>query len=136
MPPVQTTCVDAHPVFLEALDDRARAEGGRLDQGAIDVGPRRIEVLPEEEAGQALIDQNGAVAVVPVEREKTGLARTLLRRFGREFGVQRGVAAEDHLDPPFEDVADRRLAGLDAEEAGQDRAFDDAADAGNVGDRF
>ena len=61
---------------------------------------------------------------------------TLLRRLVGEFGVQRRVAAQNHLDPPFEDVADRRLAGLDAEEAGQNRAFDDAADAGNIGDRL
>ena len=65
------------------------------------------------------------------------LARaSALRRLGGECVVERGVAAADHLHPPFEDVADGRLAGLDAEEAGQDRAFDDAADAGDVGDLF
>ena len=88
------------------------------------------------QAGKPLVDENGPIAVVPVERQKTGLPGTLLRRLGGELCVQRRVAAQDHFDPPFENVADGRLAGLDAEEAGQDRAFHDAADAGNVGDRL
>ena len=128
--------IDPHAIFLEALDDRARAKCGRLDQGAIDVGARRVEVLAEQEPGEPLVDEDGPVAVVPVERQQAGLARTLLRRLGAEFGVQRRVAAQNALDPPFEDVADGGLAGFDAEEAGQDGAFDDAADAGNIGDRL
>ena len=67
--------VDRHAVFPDALDDRARAERGRLDQRAIDFGPRRVEVLAEQQAGEQLVDEDGAVAVVPVEREQAGLAR-------------------------------------------------------------
>ena len=136
MPPVHTTWSDAHAILLEALDDRARAKCGRLDQRAIDVRARRIKVLAEDQAGQPLVNENGPIAVVPVERQKTGLTGPLLRRLGGQFRVQRRVAAQNALDPPFEYVADRRLAGLDAEEAGQDRAFDDAADARNIGDRL
>ncbi len=58
------------------------------------------------------------------------------RRLGGQFGMQRGVAAAHAFDPPFEDVADRRLPGLDVVEARQDAALDDAADAGNVGHRL
>ena len=128
--------VDTHAIFLDALDDRARAKRGRLDQGAIDVRPRRIEVLAEQQPGEPLVDENGPIAVVPVERQKAGLPWTLLRRLGGQFGVQRRVAAQNDFDPPFEDVADGRLAGFDAEEAGQNGAFHDAADAGNIGDRL
>ena len=109
--------VDSHAVFPNALDDRARAERRRLDQRAIDLGARRIEVLPDQQAGQQLIDEDGPVAVVPVERQQAGLARLLPRRLGGQLLVQRGVAAADALDPPLEDVADRRLSGLDAEVA-------------------
>ena len=134
MPPAQTTRSIRHAVFLDALDDRARAERGRLDQRAIDLGAGRVERLAEKQAGQQLIDEDGAVAVVPVEREQAGLAGLLLGPRRVSCCVQRGVAAADALDPPLENVADRRLAGLDAEIAGQDRALHDAADAGNVGD--
>ena len=67
--------VRGHAVLPEALDDRARAERGRLDQGAIDVRPRRIKVLTEQQAGEPLVDENGPIAVIPVERQKAGLAR-------------------------------------------------------------
>ncbi len=64
------------------------------------------------------------------------MARLLPRSLRGQLLVQRGVAAADALDPPLEDVADRRLSGLDAEVSGQNRAFDDAANARNVGDAF
>src|SRR5690606_13973159 len=44
-------------------------------------------------------------------------------------------AAHD-LDPPLEDVTDGGLAGFDTVVTGQNGAFDDAADAGDVGDGF
>ena len=95
MPPRAHDLIDPHAIFLETLDDRARAKCGRLDQGAIDVGARRVEVLTEQEPGEPLVDEDRPVAVIPVERQKTGLARTLLRRLGAEFGVQCGVAAAE-----------------------------------------
>ena len=42
-------------------------------------------------------------------------------------------AVADLVDPPAQDVADRRLPGLDAVVARHDRAVHDAADAGDVG---
>src|SRR5688500_5338638 len=42
------------------------------------------------------------------------------------------TALADTFDPPFQDVAHRRLPGLNAEVARQDRARDDPADAGDV----
>ena len=99
MPPVQTTWSIGTPYSLEALDDRARPERGRLDQRAIDLGPRRVKVLPEQQAGEPLVDEDGPVAVVPVKREETRLAGLLLRRLGAELGVQRGVAAAERPRP-------------------------------------
>ena len=74
-----------------------------------------MQRLAEEQAGEALVDENGAVAVVPVEGEQAALAGLLAGDFGAEFAVRGAVALADDLDPPFEDVADGGLAGLDAE---------------------
>ena len=134
MPPPQTTRRTGTPYSVDALDDGARAEGGGLDEGAVDFGAGGVEGLAEEEAGEHGIDEDGAVAVVPVEGEQAARAGAGGGGLGGECGVQGGVALADDLDPPFEDVADGGLAGLDAVEAGQDRALDDAADAGDVGD--
>jgi hypothetical protein len=71
--------VDGHAVFLDALDDGAGAEGRGLDQGAVDFGLRRVERAAEQEAGEQRVDEDGAVAVVPVEGEQAALAG-LLRR--------------------------------------------------------
>ena len=54
---------------------RQRAEGGGLDQGAVDLGRRGVQRLAEEQAGEALVDQDGAVAVVPVEGEQAATRR-------------------------------------------------------------
>ena len=67
----------------------------------------------------SMVDQNRPVAVVPVERDETSLSRLLLRRLGSKFGLKGDVALADALDPPSENVADRRPVRLDAEEAGQ-----------------
>src|SRR5687768_13674838 len=44
------------------------------------------------------------------------------------------VAFADSFDPPLEEVADRRLPGFEPVVARHDRAVDDAADSGDVGD--
>ena len=99
MPPVQTTRSMRHAVFPDALDDGARAERRRLDQRAVDLGAGRVKVLAEQQAGEPLIDENGPIAVVPVERQKTGLPRPLLRGLGGQFSVQRRVAAAERPRP-------------------------------------
>ncbi len=43
--------VDRHPVLLDSLDDRARAERRRFDQGAIDFGRRGVERLADQQSG-------------------------------------------------------------------------------------
>ena len=73
--------IDRHAVFADALDDRARAEGGRLDQRAVDLGARRVQRLAEDQPGQPRVDEDRAVAVVPVEREQARLAGRERRRF-------------------------------------------------------
>ena len=128
--------VDTHAVLLDALDDRARPECGRLDQGAVDVGPRRVEVLSEDEAGTA----SGRREWFDCRCSSRGPADRPARdccfaASAVSLSCSGVAAARTTSTHHLKDVADRRLAGLDAEEAGQDRAFDDAADAGDVGDR-
>src|ERR1700722_11455190 len=128
--------VGGHAILPEALDDRPRAERGRLDQRAIDIRPCRIKILTKQQAGEALVDENGAIAIVPVEPQKSALAWTPLRGLRAQLSMERSVATQNNLDPPFEYVADGRLAGFDAEETGQNGALHDAADAWNISDRL
>ena len=128
--------VRGHAVLPEALDDCARPERRRLDQRAVDIRPRRIKILTEQQAGEALVDENGAIAIIPVEPQKPGLAWTLLRGLCGQFRMQGSVPAQNDLDPPFEYVADGRLAGFDPEETGQNGALHNAADPWNVGNRL
>ena len=90
--------------------------------------------MAEEEAGEELIDEDGAVTVIPIEGEQPGLAGALFRGLGGERCMKRAVAAANDFDPPFENISDGGLAGLDTVEAGQNRAFHDAADSGNIAD--
>ena len=135
MPPLQTTRRMGTPYSGDALDDGARAEGGGLDERAVNFGAGGVEGLADEEAGEHGVDEDGAVAVVPIEGEQAARAGAGGGGFAGQLGVEGGVALADAFDPPFEDVADGGLAGLDAVVAGKDRAFDDAANAGDIGDR-
>ena len=80
MPPQLTTCVNLHAVFLEAVDDGQRAERRGLDQRAINFRRRRVKRLADEQAGEPLVHQDGAVAVVPVQREQAAFAGLQFRR--------------------------------------------------------
>src|SRR5690606_25633677 len=62
--------VDGHAVFFEAFDDGAGSEGGGFDESAVEFGLRGVERGAEGEAGEERIDEDGAVAVVPVEGEQ------------------------------------------------------------------
>jgi hypothetical protein len=62
--------LDLHAVFLDALDDGERSEGGGLDVGAVDLMRFGVQGLAEQQAGETHIDEDGAVAVVPIEREQ------------------------------------------------------------------
>ena len=65
---------DLDPVLLEAPDDGQGAEGRGLDEGPVDLLGLGVERQADEEAGQALVDEDGPVAVVPVEGEKARFA--------------------------------------------------------------
>jgi len=64
----------ATPYSLKRSMNRAGAEGGRLDQRAVRFRRRGRERLAEDEAGEPLIDEDGAVAVVP-NRVRAGRSR-------------------------------------------------------------
>ena len=74
MPPQLTTSLDLHAVFLEAVDDRQGAEGGRLDQRPVDLRRGGVQRLADQQAGQQRIDQDRAVAVVPVQGQQPAFA--------------------------------------------------------------
>ncbi len=74
MPPQFDDLADLDAVLPEALDDRQGAEGRGLDEGPVDLLGPRAERQADEEAGQPLVDEDGAVAVVPVEGEEARLA--------------------------------------------------------------
>ena len=131
--------LDFHAVFLDAVDDRQRAEGGRLDQGAVDLRGGGVQGLADQQAGEQGVDEDRAVAVVPIERDQAAFAGAEL--FGRHGEIGDDVAAGrvgaggQILGKPVEDVADGRLARFQAVHAGDNRAGDDAAEAGDVGKR-
>jgi hypothetical protein len=99
----------------------------------VHLGLAGVEGEAEDEAGELGVDEDGAVAVVPVEREQAGGAGPEGIGLLLELRELRMAGAAGVGDEPVEDVADRGLAGLDAVVAGQDRAVDDAADPGDVG---
>ena len=92
-----------------------------------------MQCLTHDQARQHRIDKDRPIAIVPIKREQSGLSRFLPGGFFGQFCVELGIPFTDDLDPPFEDVADGGLAGLDTVETRQDRAPDDAADARDVG---
>ena len=131
--------VDLDAVVFDALDDGEGSKSGGLDVGAVDLVRFGVQGLAEKQAGEADIDEDGAVAVVPVEREQArGAGFFAFHGFfhGDEFFADAAAVAvgDEMIDEPEEDVADGALAGLDAVVAGQDAAIHDAADAGHVGE--
>ena len=130
--------VDRDAVGLEGLDDHPGAVRGRLDQRAVDLLGCGREGHADQQAADLGVDQDGSVAVPPVEREEPGLADALPARLllqervdvdaaGPGLGVVRLRQAV--LDEPLEVIADARLAGLVAEEARDDAVLDAAAHA-------
>src|SRR3954454_20486508 len=130
------------PGALERLHDLPRPEGGRLDQRAVDVLRARRELEPDHDAAEEVVDEDGPVAAVPVERDEPVLADALLaRELGQvavhvdaALGRLRVVARRNAvLDEPAEDVADAALAGLVAPQPRHDAPLDDAAHARHLG---
>ena len=75
------------PERLERLDDHARPVGGGLDEGAVDLRRRGGQGRPDEQAREVDIDEDGAVAVPPVERHQAGLAGLQPGGLSLEHGV-------------------------------------------------
>lgn len=90
----------------------------------------------ESEPGETLVDEDGAVAVVPVEGEQATFRGSEGGGLASECGVSGIVARANDFDPPLEDVADGGLAGFVSVETRQDGAFDDSADPGDIRDRL
>lgn len=133
--------LDGDAVLFDSIDDGEGSKGGGLDVGAVDFVGFGVEGLADEQSGQARVDQDGAVAVVPVEGEEAAGTGFLIgdgfAHGGKFFVVGAAVGFGDEvIDEPQEDVADGALAGLDAVVAVEDGTVDDAADAGDVGEGF
>ncbi len=131
---------DRHAVRLERLDDHPRPERGRLDQRPVDLLGGRGQRGADQQPAELGVDQDGAVAVPPVERQQARFARPepggLLLEEAVDVEAARAglglVGARDGvLDEPAEVVADAGLAGLVAEEAGDHAVLDVAAHAGH-----
>ena len=137
--------LDRHPGRLERLDDRARAERGRLDQRAVHLRRPRAQREPDDHAAELVVDQHRAVAAVPVERHEPVLADLLLARQPGQVLVQRDAplarpargtrGADEVVHEPAEDVADPALAGLVAPQPGRDPAEHGAAHPRHLGER-
>ena len=94
---------DLDPVLLEAPDDGQGAERRGLDEGPVDLLGLGVEGQADEEAGQALVDEDRPVAVEPVEGEKPGFAGLE----GRGLAGQGGVGA--FFGPPGSIVLTNQL---------------------------
>ena len=91
--------VRRHAVMSKTLDNRApRTRSPRSTRGRY--LPGRVQVSTEQQTGKALVDENGAIAVVPVEPQRPASDAALRPR--RPFSMQ--LAAQNDLDPPFEYV--------------------------------
>jgi len=65
---------DLDAIRFNAVDDGECAKSGGLDERAVDFRGAGVERLPHQQAGQALVRQDGAVAVVPVQRHQPAFA--------------------------------------------------------------
>ena len=121
------------PARLHGVDDHPRAIDRGLQQRPVDIRRPGGQGGADEGPGQLGIHQHGAVAVPPVERDQTRLARPQPRRVSLELGVEgtqvTALAAGHGARPPAEQVADGRLTCLVAEQAGDDAVLDDATGA-------
>ena len=135
MPPQLTTDRNLHAVFLKTIDDRQRAKRRRLDERAINFRRRRVKRLADEQAGKPLVNQNGAVAIVPIQREQTGFARLQFRAAFVQAHVRQAFLPPrlDVIHKPVENIADRGLPGFQSEISRQHAAVHDAAKSRNIG---
>ncbi|MCK7541253.1 MAG: hypothetical protein MZV63_65385 [Marinilabiliales bacterium] len=128
---------DLHPVFFEPPDDGQGAEGGGLDEGPVDLLGLRAQGQADEKARSGA-GRRGPCGCRCASRGRGGPdspgARAAASRVSAAWEPFFGPPGSISLDEPVEDVADGGLSGLQAEVARQDRAVDDAAEAGHVGE--
>ena len=92
-PPATTSSSTGTPSLLEGLDDGPRPEGGGLQQRAVDVLGPGVQGQAGDHAAQMVVDQDRAVAVVPVEGDQPVRADGLTRQpdpSGIRAGSRRG----------------------------------------------
>lgn len=133
---------DGHSVFLQRLDDDPGAEGGRLQQGAVDVLGAGVEREAHQHSGEVVVDERGAVAVHPVQRDQTVRSdrllgaepgQVLVQVLTGRFGGGAVVVGNALTQPPGEDVAHPALPRLVAVRTRHDAPVDHTADPGDVG---
>ncbi|OPZ92275.1 MAG: hypothetical protein BWY73_00870 [candidate division TA06 bacterium ADurb.Bin417] len=129
---------DRNAAGFDLVDDHPGAEGGGLDQGPVDLLGTGPQGLPHQETGQPLVDQDRAVAVVPVQGQQPAGSRLQAGRLLRQplLAVPAGggrfalVAGRQKMaGEPGEDIPDPGLAGLQANQAGYDRILGETAHA-------
>ena len=133
--------LDLHAILLEAIDDRQRAERRGLDQRAIDLGSRRVQRLPDQQAASAA-DRPGSCGCRcsspgPAGRWRPAAAARLRASSGRADPRPWPCTRRSQmLDEPVENVTHGRLARFQAVHAGDDRAGNDPAQAGDIVQRL
>src|SRR5699024_6326051 len=70
--------VDGHAGLLEGIDDGAGTEGRGLDEGTVDLAGAGGEGESGQDSGEVVVDQDGAVAALPVEGEESVGAHRVL----------------------------------------------------------
>jgi hypothetical protein len=122
----------------ESLCDRARAETKGFNEGAVDVGRRRIQCQADEQPAQQGVRDGRARTIPPIEREQRRMAERLVTELfveARETLLDRSARSK-HAHEPMEHVAERRLSGLVAPQTGDDAVASDALDSRREGTRF
>ena len=110
---------DGNAVLADAVDDHARAKGGRLDQRAVDFRRRGVERLSQQQPREARIGEDIAVAVVPVEREQAAAERQRRATVTRADGEKAAaiLEAEGRLEASRRDAEAKVVLAQASQEA-------------------
>src|SRR5204863_4316273 len=108
--------------------------GGGFNEGAVNFGWGGVKRLAKEQSCEPLVHQDGAVSIVPIEREQAGSPGLEFGSAFCQFFVGAGLFAArlDTVHKPIENITDGRLTSLKPEISWQHTAIHDAAKTGNV----
>ena len=67
--------LDLDAIFFKAINDRERAEGGRLDERAVDFRRGAVQRLTDQQPAEKRVDKNRAITIVPIERDEAAFTR-------------------------------------------------------------